>query len=287
MDSKKRLLHAAVMVTLLGFALGSRSAPAAVTTTIDGRTSMSHITLPGANWAGYTADVYIEFDNPQKLTAACLNVTADVIDATEEADIEGRMPSGSNVAIDHAFAVRITISPLASCGFAFDNYYDIEIHAANLSYAPGGPYRLYKAPVGGAFRDITSSITAGSVRARGRHGAFSEFVIVSDQAPDYAADANLQYNALQARITASTIATTTKLALSSEVASSRSAFNSGNYAAAINYLTAFDGDVAAGAGSTVPNKWQAANPSLDNVAGEMAGLSGVIQFYLGRLNGAP
>jgi len=287
---QKSTLFIAPVQALLFFSVLTVSLPATadVTTTITGRTSTTHISLPRTIGGFYTADVMLEFDNPQKLSATCLNITADSIDATEKADIEGRMPAGSNVVVDNSFPVRVTINPPTNCGLTFENYYDIEIHTDNLSYVPYyGPYRLYKAPVGGAFHDITASVTQGSVRVRGSSGGFSEFVVVSDPSSNYIAEANLNYDALVSKITASTMSMVTRNLLLSEVISSRSSFAVGNYASAISALAPFEDDVAAASGTDIPNKWRAAPPLLDNAAGELVSSSRVVQFYLGRLNGAP
>src|SRR5262245_60472858 len=72
--------------------LASSPAAASVTTTITSRTSTSEVTLPLPGGGSYTADVTIEFDNPQKLTASCLNVTADILSPAEKADVASRMP---------------------------------------------------------------------------------------------------------------------------------------------------------------------------------------------------
>lgn len=58
-----------------------------------------------------------------------------------------------------------------------------------------------------------------------------------------------------------------------------------SYAAAIGFLATFDADVASRAGSLIPNRWSAAAPATENVAGQLDSLSKVAQFHLGRLNG--
>ena len=82
--------------------------------------------------------------------------------------------------IDPALPLRVTIEPPVACGLAFDDDYDAEFKGDNLVWTPFSPYRLMKAPIGGNYRNITSSIDAGSVRSRGCGGTFSEFVMVVD-----------------------------------------------------------------------------------------------------------
>src|SRR5690606_19104385 len=109
-----------------------------------------------------------------------------------------------------------------------------------LVYAPFSPYRLMKAPIGGAFRDITGSVTAGSVRSRGSGGSFSEFVMVADALQDHAADADQAYDAIEARIDDPAIALTAQLTLQTDVALSRAAYDAQDYAQAIALLDDLD-----------------------------------------------
>ena len=58
-------------------------AAATVVVTITGRKATADITLPGPGASTYTADLELEFDNPQNLTAACLGISADVLDGDQ------------------------------------------------------------------------------------------------------------------------------------------------------------------------------------------------------------
>jgi hypothetical protein len=64
--------------------------------------------------------------------------------------------------------------------FSFLNNYQLEIHTHSLEYTDRSPYRVFKAPIGGNFHDITTETAPGSMRARGRGGAFSQFVVAND-----------------------------------------------------------------------------------------------------------
>jgi hypothetical protein len=252
---------------------------------IDGRKAKAEITLvDGANT--YNAEFELEFHNPQNLTIACVGIDADVLDATEIADIESRLPDPVNQSIDPAFPVRVTVEPPIACGLEFEDDVDVEFDTPDLVYAPFSPYRLMKGPIAGAFHDITGSVTAGSVRSRGSGGSFSEFVMVKDTLQDHDADAVQAYDAIEARIDDPSISLTAQLTLQTDVALSRAAYNAGHYAQAIALLDDLDLHCGTLGGPALPNVWRSAR-DLVNAEGEIVTLSGNIKFALGRLDGSP
>ena len=199
-----------------------------IVTIIDGYKAKADITLPNPGGGNYTAEFELEFevDNLQNLTVECIGISADVLDATEIADIESRLPHPPPTQIiDPAFPVRVTVEPPAGCGLSFDNQYDVSYETADLVYTPFSPYRLVKAPIGGQFQYVTGSVTQGSVRSRGRAGGFSEFVIIKDTRsnPDYAADCVNQYDVLETRLRNSSISLTARRALETDLEVSRAA----------------------------------------------------------------
>ena len=258
-------------------------------TIIDGRKAKADITLPNPGGGNYTAEFELEFevDNLQNLTVACIGISADVLDATEIADIESRLPHAGQI-IDSAFPVRVTVEPPAGCGLSFDYHYDVSYETDDLVYAPFSPYRLVKAPIGGLFRYVTGSVTQGSVRSRGRAGGFSEFVIIKDARaqPDYQTDCVAEYDALEARLENSAISLTARHALQTDLKVSRAAYEAGNFTAAINFLANFDAHCAAYGGEALPNRWRSAR-DLDNIEGDLIGHADALRFLMGRLNGSP
>jgi hypothetical protein len=264
------------------------SAHADVSVSIGTRAATATISVSNTKGQLFTADASLDFDNPQSLTAACLGLTADALDAGKIADIQARLPS-ADLSIDPAFPVRITITPSPTCAFSFNDYVDMEIHTSDLSYTPASPYRLYKGPVGGTFHDITTATTSGSMRARGRGGAFSEFVLVKDNTQDYLAQAQQRYADLSAELSlkSPTMASVASAALSSDLSASLAAFNNGDYASAASSLATFDADAGRNAGKNIANFWQPGMAESDNVVGDLVSRSGNIQFLLGRLQGNP
>ncbi|HEY0230971.1 MAG TPA: DUF6689 family protein, partial [Dokdonella sp.] len=172
---------------------GMRQAAATVVVSIDGNVAHADISLADQAGHTYEADVTITFDSPLNLTADSLNLTAQLVDPNDPSLIV-RLPHLlfiPLVSIDPAFPMMITVEPpptphLFSSAFdgpedgtgilSFINTYEFELHTHALACTPDSPYRLFKAPLGGDFDDITSDVASGSVRMRGRGGAFSQFL---------------------------------------------------------------------------------------------------------------
>lgn len=279
-------------LAVLGLLLHSAAAVAGgvVVTIIDGRKANAEITLPNPGGGNYTAEFELEFEveNLQNLTVACIGISADVLDSSEIADIESRLPQPATQVIDPAFPVRVTVEPPVACGLGFENHYDVSYETDDLVYTPFSPYRLVKAPIGGIFRYVTGSITSGSVRSRGSSGGFSEFVIIKEQdpTPDYATDCIAEYDALEARLANTAISPTARHALEIDLAISRAAYAAGNFEVAIAYLANFDAHCRAYGGEALPNRWRSAR-DLDNIEGDMIGHTDALRFMMGRLNGSP
>lgn len=287
-STPSRFAHALVAPTLAlsaWVASGLAHAGGVVVEIVDGRKAKAHIELVDGPDT-YHADFELEFHNPQNLTVACVGIDADVLDAIEIADIESRLPDPLNQSIDPAFPVRVTVEPPIACGLEFEDEVHVEFDTPDLVYTPFSPYRLMKAPVGGAFRDITGSVTAGSVRSRGSGGSFSEFVMVADSLQDHATDADQAYDAIEARIDDPAIALTAQLTLQTDVALSRAAYDAQDYAQAIALLDDLDLHCGTLGGPALPNIWRSAR-DLVNAEGEIVTLSGSIKFALGRLGGSP
>jgi len=176
--------------------------------------------------------------------------------------------------------------PPANCGLTFQDHYDVTFETEDLVYTPDGPYRLMKAPLGGLFHYVTGSVTQGSVRSRGRTGAFSEFVIIADTAPTYSNDCEDVYTTLQQRIDASSMSPTARQALTVDLAISHAAYGARNYPDAIARLAIFDQHCVEYAGASLPNVWRSQR-DLDNVEGDLVGNTDSLRFMMGRLSGQP
>jgi hypothetical protein len=282
------------------------AASAQVVVTVDGDTAHATISLTDNNGTTYDADVTIVFDTPLNLTPESLNLTAEIVDP---ADIDPYLPrqtqilcGGGDVHMDPAFPLMITIEPpdvpwlfqtgfdggAAGGGLEFVNTYEMEIHTHDLVYAPHSPYRVMKRPVGEPdFYDITSDVESGSVRARGRHGAFSQFVVVSDtrQALQVPLLGSLlcpvysdKTNQMLGLILGALIGDALRLDLLNLLAKVVALIPL-DLLAAIDALDQLIATIDENAGGDLPNVWRASG-GVTNSAGELKGIAEALRFTL-------
>src|SRR5664279_3494355 len=181
---------------------------AQVVVTVSGDTAYATISLTDGDGVTYDADVTIVFDTPQHLTPHNLNLTAEIVNP---ADLQGRLSNTCLIGllqdlcptVDPAFPVMITVEPIDSpwlytnsfergeghsVNLSFLNTYQFDVHTHDLVYQDHSSYRLFKAPIDDAFHDVTNDVMPGSVRVRGRGGAFSQFIVVTDPRYDNVVD---------------------------------------------------------------------------------------------------
>jgi hypothetical protein len=126
-----------------------------------------------------TLDVSVEFENSIGLTTDSIVVEAFLI-PVNDISVLSRIKS-SAVNLHQNFPVLLSISPKESKGFSFEGLASIEIYTKSIDYQSGMPAKIFTAHAGGDFEDITSMVSAGSLRARGNMGRFSDFIIVLDE----------------------------------------------------------------------------------------------------------
>jgi hypothetical protein len=171
---------------------------------------------------------------------------------------------------------------------AFLNTYTFELRTANLdctgsigSTCLTTPYRLFKAPVSGAFKDITDDVLKGSVRARGRGGSFSQFLIVADTRASTTVEQGKATD-LQARIQAAAIPSMLQTNLLGQLASVQSAVVLSDYTTAIGDLDQLIALIQAHGGIDIANVW-ISDQSRVNDAGDLLALAYTLRFTLLRL----
>ncbi|MEP7044185.1 MAG: DUF6689 family protein [Dokdonella sp.] len=286
------------LALLLGMA-GMREAAATVVVDIEGNVAHAQISLQGTNGVTYDGDVTITFDSPLNLTAESLNLTAQLVDPNDPT-LRLRLPNLlgiPSVSIDPAFPVMITVEPpgtlqLFTSSFdgpedgsgilSFINTYEFELHTHDLPCSADSPYRLFKAPLDGNFNDVTSAVVAGSVRMRGRGGAFSQFLPINDpRAPLVLAlqkildlDTRILVAALDDLLRGDLLGLLGKV----------NALLLLDIDAAIAALDDLIGTINADAGTEIANVWNALH-DVTNDAGEMLSLAETLRFTLVRLQG--
>jgi hypothetical protein len=276
---RKTLLTLALAAS--GF-VATPSAEAAVTVTITGaNTARADFALGGTpSVPQYTGTVFLTFDSPIGLTAANLNVTAQIVSPNDPA-LLARLPAGGQVAVPSGFPVMISINPPATSGFEFVNAAKVEFYTTKLSFNPAVPYRLFKASAGQSFYDITENVTAGSVRCASRTPRFSDFIMVVDSRnPIDVIEA--KYAALAVRLDDDDIEPTTRALLEIDLDESLEEFLEGEYEDARQELDDLELRVDTAAGVGIPNRWIAGG-SLDNIAGSLESEALALDYALAQL----
>ncbi|MEO7432745.1 MAG: DUF6689 family protein [Dokdonella sp.] len=276
--------------------LCANPARAAVIVSVTGNVAHAQISLAnGANT--YDAEVTITFDTPLNLDAQSLNLTAELVNPNDPI-LTARFANVAGVVVDPAFPMMITVEPpnlgwLFKTNFdgnedgtgmlSFLNDYQVEIHTANLTFVQNSRYRILKAPVGGLFGDITEDVLSGSVRTRGRGGAFSQFVVVEDNRLVLTVVLGKIVD-LDVRILAAALNNVLQgdlLGLLSQV----QLLVLLDVGAAISALDELILEIQIGAtNGDIANVWQA-DHSVTNDAGEMLSLAKTLRFSLVRLQG--
>jgi hypothetical protein len=241
--------------------------------TIDG--NKASVTL-GA--AGVSVDLTIAFEQVVGLTAANLGLSARLATPVE---LLGRLPDATLTSLPAGFPLLVSVEPPASGGLSFSGLTSIEVHTHDLTFVADSPLRLFKAPVGGAFTDITESIGMGSYRARGSTGGFSQLLIIADlRADGDVVEAKLDQLDATFAAGAGTIPQPLRGELEAALAAIRAAWDGGDVRGAIAAATAFADAVKAAANAgNVPNVWRSAR-DLSNVAGNLRAAAGTLRFSL-------
>src|SRR5215213_1181973 len=241
--------------------------------TVSGSSVSLTVSLPG----NLGADVTLSFESVTGLTLANLGVSAQVINPSDPT-LLARLPGGSIPA--GAFPVLLRIEPPATGSLAFTGIATLEVHTHNLQYVGGSPLRIFSAPLGGTFNDITADMGAGSYRARGTSGGFSEFLIVSEARP-LATIIAAKFDRLEDLLDGYEGSMSAALYddLSALLAAALSEDTQGDMSGAIHEIDDFLELVEDNSGTALPNVWRAAR-DLENVAGYLRARAQTLRFSL-------
>jgi len=273
MTSRTSLTGLAFLILLLPL---SASAEGIAGVVVQGNELRAQISLPG----GIGADLTLTFEQAVGLSEANVGLDASLVSPLDTT-LLSRL---TQAAIPVAFPVLIRIEPPAEGGLSFSGPVTIALHTHNLGYLPGTLLRLYAAPLGGPFEDITSYVGSGSYRCRGTKGSFSEFLILTDLRPLSLTireklerlDDTLEDNA--AIIEPAVYSQLTTLA-----AQIRAAYEAGNKNLAITRTNQLLALVVANSGSAIPDVWRSSR-DLVNAAGLLRAAGETLRFSLGLKN---
>lgn len=223
------------------------------------------------------ADLQLDFDDSTGLSAASLGLDAQYI-AVSAPSLLARLPSAL-VSVPSGLPMMVTVEPPMLGGLAFERRVHVEIHTHALPYVAGSRLRLFKAPLGGQFRDITNAVEPGSVRTRGTTGGFSQFVVALDLRPtDVVVAEKIAYLRTQAGLLGGTEAAQ----LNTLVDGIEAAVADEDFAGAIGAIDSTRSHVSARAGNQIPDDWRATRDAA-NIAGELLAGLDTLAFSIGYL----
>jgi hypothetical protein len=263
--------------SLLGLALFVLPLPAVaqgiVGLVVDGNEVRAGISLPG----GIAADLTIDFEQVSGLTPESIGLSASLVNVTDP-NLLARLGSGSLLS---AFPVLLRIEPPADGGLSFHGVTSIGLHTHNLDFVPGSLFRIFAAPLGGQFEDITAYAGKGSYRCRGTKGSFSEFLILADLRPVRMVVAE-KLDRVDRILAENSGAIPSSLLhdLTSLAAEIRSAWNAGQSQQAIAKTDAFLALVQSNSGTAIPDLWRSTHDTV-NVAGLLRAAGETLRFSLG------
>ena len=224
------------------------------------------------------AELILTFDDASGLSAASLGVSAQLVSLNDPA-LLARLPDLSQTQLESALPLLITVEPPAAGGLSFRRTVRVELHTHALPYTVGSSLRLLKAPLDGAFRDITDEIAPGSVRARGTTGGFSQFLVLTDvRETDVVIAQKVSW--LRERIAA--LPASERNAFAAQLDAAESAVASERYADAIAALDAIRAHASARAGHGLTEEWRATR-DVDNQAGEIIAGAATLKYSVAYL----
>lgn len=247
----------------------------AVQVTVEGNTATARIGTPGSA----IAEVILDFENASGLTAQSLGVSARLVSEVDAA-LLARLPAGGLVQVPAAQPLLITIEPPLAGGLSFLGTGRFELHTHALPYAIGSSWRVFKAPLNGAFRDTTEEIASGSVRARSRYDGFSQFLVLADLRPT---DAVVVEKISDLRTRTGALPLAERAGFDALLDALEIAVADHQHAAAITLAD----DIAArararAAAGALGNEWRATR-DVSNQAGGLVAAASTLKFSLGYL----
>lgn len=253
---------------------GALAQPLPVDVDVAGNTAHARIGLASHP----LAELIVNFDDASSLSAASLGISAELVSATDPA-LLARLPDPSLISIPSAFPVLITVEPPLLGGLSFRRVVTVEIHTHLLEYSAGTPFRVFKAPLGGDFRDITREVLPGSVRARSSTGAWSQFLILADLRPS---ETVIAEKLAWLREQTATVPAEDRVSLEAQLDAIEAGVADGRFADAIGQIDAFSAHVSAKAGVSIPEEWSATR-DRHNAAGELLSGAATLKFSVGFL----
>lgn len=194
-------------------------------------------------------------------------------------DLLARLPPGVTIAPELPLLVRIEPPPAG--GLAFTGVTQIDYLGVVLLPSASTSRRVYAAPTGGSFIDITDQVHIASIyRVIGTRGEFSEFLVVNDPTPPaQMIPAKLARLSQALTANAAAIPAPVYAELAARLADVEAHWTQGDTAAALDELALFLATVEQQSGTGIPDLWRAARDRV-NVAGLLRAAARTLRFSL-------
>lgn len=265
-----RNVFLALSLSLLGCPLAAFAQVLPVQVAVSGDTATASIGSP----LYPLADMTLDFDQPAGLSTASLGLSAKLV-SLQDVALLARLPDLQLNQIDQLFPLLVTVEPPATGGLSFRTV-RVEVHTHALPYSTGSSYRLFKAPLGGGFVDITDEVAPGSVRARGTTGGFSQFLVLLDlRETGDVIDGKIA--ALRARV--ASLPASERQPFSDHIDDAEAALAIDDHAAAIAAVDQVSSRALARAGTYLADEWRATRDA-DNQAGDLIAGAATLRFSI-------
>src|SRR5262249_54859704 len=149
------VVASAALIVSLAVSFGTPAHGQILGATVSGNSLSTSVNL-----LGLSAQLTLSFENVTGLSLSSLGLSAQLVNPYSPA-LLGRLPAG----VIPALPLMLRIEPPSSGPLAFHGIWTLDLHTENLFYVPGTPLRLYSAPLGGDFNDLTVAMGPGSYRA--------------------------------------------------------------------------------------------------------------------------
>ena len=221
-------------------------------------------------------DVELDFENVTGLNLLTLGLSVHLVNPFDPA-FRARLPAGAGLS---ALPVLLRIEPPVWGGLSFRGVTRLEVHTHLLPYLPASPLRIFSAPLGGQFRDVTAYMGPGSYRARGTMGGFSEFLIAIDLRPINQVIAT-KVSSLEDILEGyeSTMPGSVYDDLEDRLEAIATDITNDDLEDAIDKVDDFLEEVEDHSGTDIPNQWRAAR-DRHNVAGYLRAAAETLRFSL-------
>lgn len=279
MNIFSRYLQTNFICALVGmFALIVTAQPAHASSTVDVTYSQNGFSAQVQVNSLIELELHVRFEEAIGVSAENFELDFQIVSPLN-LSVMNRL-SSSLLGLPTDFPVLISIKPKSDRGFSFSGVAEIEVYTKNLQYIPGSPLRLFHSSEGSQFRDITVTTGAGSYRARGQMGTFSDFLIVTDlRTPSTVVNTKVSDLRSYLQSQSNRIDAMTYSLLDGLLATVQQQASAGNFSSALVTVNELVTALEMVDNSVMPNIWRSSK-DLENVHGKLLSQARSLRYSL-------